>query len=588
MDERRIKDIINAYSRSRQHHPYADYGNKVHVVTAVDCPVYKCTVTTQYEKRSKKSVTNPFKGGSVKPQTVTDLGQVKAWGFKLSQPQEFVDKKTFIKVDGSQTVATCNFCQGKGKNTCYQCHGVGESTCSNCGGKGDMSCPDCNGTGWQLCPECNGSRRVACPKCGGSKGHYEEKTIRESYYENGQLKYRDKKEKHWVSCYYCSGSGYRECMRCHDTRMLKRGYITCRACGNMGHIQCSNCGGTGKNTCRNCSGKGFLTCNTCQGYGQNETYFQVDRELYSETLRKFVCDSRVESFAMNGKYSSSVVFDSREDALGTCLWPENARCSSALDRLVAQSTNDSGKILFQQARVRKADTVYVEYTFDGKSYSGIICDNVFHTEHSPIDDYTEGLLEKAESKFKMGSSVAALKAIEKAKLAGMDSDDFSELQTKARLHINTMFNLGVSAMFWIIALFFTPILFNFYSNLNPVAPWAIVTNNPAWWCHGAVAITQCIIFLTAIILAKAFISDTEAWRKKHDSIWAYVLIGMAKYLLICLAILAVMVAANYAGLSMLTSWIGGLAWWVVKLVISIIFIAVMLVVTIVKKIFALI
>ena len=53
-------------------------------------------------------------------------------------------------------------------------------------------------------------------------------------------------------------------------------------------------------------------------------------------------------------------------------------------------------------------------------------------------------------------------------------------------------------------------------------------------------------------------------KAKFRTVFGYVLSGIGIYLLISVIILAVLVAANYFGLSVITSWIGYLAWLVLR------------------------
>ena len=149
-------------------------------------------------------------------------------------------------------------------------------------------------------------------------------------------------------------------------------------------------------------------------------------------------------------------------------------------------------------------------------------------------------------------------------------------------HLNTLYNLGTDLTFWLIALFVTPFLYNFYSDLNPGARYVFFTNDPTWPPYGWLPDMQCIVFLIALWLIKFLINNEDHSKKRHGSVFTYVLFGMGKYLLIAIGVLAVLLAANYFGISVLTGWVGYLSWRLIRLALIVLVMGILLLIAILK------
>lgn len=589
MKEQEIRRIVNEYSRETAGHPFKDYGNDIKITVNDDCTIFECIVRTQYEERNTEEKCRPYRGGAIAPQKYFSLRDINAWAFNLKVPEDFTDKNTDIEVQGSARVQQCFPCSGKGSRVCTTCLGKSREKCPVCHGNyKHLSCETCNGTGYVLCPTCRGQCEVYCDKCSG-KGTIRYKTREQQYQWDYRLNKQVLKEvevERTKNCEACHGRGHWRCGTCRDTTE-KRGYVRCRTCGNMGYVTCTNCT-QGEILCKTCSGKGSLVCSSCQGAGQNEFRYIVKRSLREETLRSYVCDKRVIEFAEGYDLTyQDVDFNTRQSSLGENLFPENVRCSSALSKLVGKSAPDSGRILFQEATVQHVETVYLEYEYDGDEYSGIICDGYFYPDNSPIDDWSADLVKNAEKKMKMGSSASSLKMLDQAEMAGADSDDISALRSKVFTKLENIHAAGVSTAFWFFVVVVTPIVYNFYSKLNPVAPWAIVSNNPGWRFYGLLPLVQTLLFLGLLLAARIMLYDrsSTASRKSHSSIWVYFAGGFGGFFLAGLVALAVLVAVNYFGLSIITSFILGIAIIIVAFVITIVFLLLKWVFGLIARIF---
>ena len=572
MREQDVRQAVNRYSRETSGHPFEDYGDEVKIRVNDDCTVYECIVQTQYEERETAEKKRPYKGWDIAPQKYFSIKEVSAWAYNLKTPEDFTDKKTYIDVTGSARVESCRSCSGKGRSVCSTCGGNAKETCPVCHGNyNHLTCSTCGGTGYVICPTCGGRTEIYCDKCGG-KGQISKKRSVQKHVWNYNLQKDELKtveESYTETCSACHGQGHWRCGTCRDT-IEKRGYVRCRACGNTGHVTCSNCS-QGYIICKTCAGKGELVCSYCEGQGRNEIRYIVNRELSSDTLRSYVCDKRVREFAEDYDLTYDAVdFSVRQKALGEELFPENVRCSSALGKLVAKAAPSEGRVLFQEATVRHVATTYVEYEYDGESYSGVVCQGEFYPDGSPIDDWAAGLVESAEKKMKRGSSAATLKMLDQAQEAGADIDEIKAIRSKAYDKLDKIHSAGVSTAFWFTLVVITPIVFNFYDALNPVAPWAIVTNNPDWGFFGMVPLTQTLIFLAAALVIRALFKEVSegAHIKSHNSIWIYFAKGFAGFLGASLGALAALVFLNYLGLSAITTFILGVIITVVAFVIA--------------------
>ena len=573
MKESRVREAVNRYSRRTSGHPFEDYGDKIKITANDDCTIYECKVRTQYEDRSVEEKRRPYKGWEVASRKYFNIHDVKSWAFNMKMPSDFIDKKTFIEVEGSARVESCGRCSGKGRSVCSVCGGNAREKCPVCGGNyNHLTCSACGGSAWIECPSCHGSGRIACTYCGGTGSITEtvsEYRIHWDYTLKKQVgKYEDVKKTR--SCPRCTG-GYLECRTCHDSRMFgKRGYVPCRTCGNVGYVTCDNCT-QGYIVCKNCGGNGQLVCSTCQGEKQNEFRYIINRTLEQDTLTSYICDERLRGFTEKNRLTYDTVdFNVRETSLGEVLYPENVRCSSALGKLVAKSKPKNGKILFQEATVQHVEATWLEYEINGNAYTGVICSGVFYPAGSPIDDWSSKLVGKAGKNLERGSSVATLKMLDQAQRAGADMNELRTLRSKAYDKLDRIHAAGVSTAFWFTVVAITPFVFNFYDKLNPVAPWAIVTNNPNWGFFGMVPLCQTLIYLAIVLCIRAaFVGVSEgAHIKQHSSVWIYFAKGFGLFMLSVLGAFVALALLNYLGLSIVTTFVLGVAITAIALAIA--------------------
>ena len=585
MEESKIRQSINAYSRTKQGHPYLDYGNKVKITGNEECLVMSCSLRTQYESRRVYKTIRPHLGGAVGPHTISDPKNINPWDMQLDEPTDFVKKEDEYAVKGSQWVDACSICSGKGESTCSACQGHGREICPECHGSKKERCEACDGTGFVLCPECHGEVIIHCQKCNSSGTiRY---TVREQKYEynyqtqKNELKFVD--VPHTKQCDACGGRGSWRCGRCRNT--TRKGYITCSACGNMGYTTCQTCKGQGELVCDSCSGRGKITCKNCKGHGQMLHGIAVEQTLDEQLQRQYLGDKRVLDLATKIQLYGTYMLKERGEDLKKNLIPSEPKCNTIINDFFDNAERNDAEILFQEAKVMRCPMHFITYTFEGETYTGIIHHDTFYPNNSPIDDFATSLVDKAEQKSRHGSSIDTLNLLDQAETVGADRKKINSLREKAEQHLDVLYKTGVDLVFWLLALFFTPVLFNFYSNINPVAPWAILANNPTWAGYKLVAVTQCIVFLLAIFLLKRALSQRDRSGHRFRSIWAYILVGMAKYLGLSFVILLILMALNYSGFSILTAFFAIIIDWLLKIILTLVVWVILLMKTLVEKIF---
>lgn len=611
MEEKKIRDLINAYSRNvvsfnnnggvreythegvvtvkagkkympQSSHPYQDYGDHVSIKVNDECPIRICRLTTQYESRTVYKFIRPYLGKKLVPCTCESMESVKPWNFDLDEPNDFVDKSDSYDVEGSQWKDTCQTCKGKGDEQCYKCYGKGRMDCPDCQGRGEWRCGTCDGSGRRTCSSCGGQGNVKCPSCNGYGYTWVDQTYQESEWRtiNGERRFVlvPKTRKVQQTCRECQGRRKITCKSCNGY-----GKYSCSSCNGKGYITCKTCKGEKILTCSVCSGKGRLVCKNCKGHREMLHGFAIRQQLDSEAQKRYVGDNRVLDWAKKANLCGVYELKTREKRkLNHDLFGKDSKCNAVLNGFLDETGRSDSNIIFQEASVLRCDVQYVVYNFEGKQYAGVIHQDVFYPFGSPIEDFADELIEKSEKKLAHGSSADALRLINQAgKAVGVNSR-IRELRVKAEKHLDSIYSLGVELMFWLLALLFTPVLFNFYSNFNPVASWAVMANNPTWNSYHVLAFTQCLIFLVTILLLRIMIGDNSPSKHEYRSIWSYMLLGMGKYLGACILALVVLVGLNYVGLSIGTSWIVHIVIWALGLLLLLIIGIVAIVVKIVK------
>ena len=544
----RVKDLVNRYAANSKGHPFGSYGDQIKLEKYELCPIYVVELHTQYDNRPINAKQYPYRGGSYGPRQFYKASEIDAWSYNLLTTEKFVHNGKSFEVTGSHHVETCTPCGGKGSVTCPTCGGEGDLRCSTCGGSGSVSCSSCGGKGYSTCSSCGGSGHK-------SESHTEQYVSR---WEDGHPIYATRTVTKTVNCSSCGGSGRHRCS----------------SCGGSGSKTCSSCGGRGRLTCSRCSGRGRITCGVCQGQGKNVHCYSIDQELRDLLSNAYFHDEKVARIAeimdKRGDYRGDRMFEFQAPSLGKGVFSGESEMAARLDSMIVQHAgrvNGTCHILFQMADILRCETWWVEYTYKGRRYNGVIYQDQFMAGVSPITEYADKILKDADKKLGGLGTVKARELLDQAEDLNVYGSGarINSLRMLVSKHLNTLYNLGTDLMFWLIALFVTPFLYNFYSDLNPVARYVFFTNDPTWPPYAWLPAMQCILYLGLLWFVKVMLNETDHSKQRHRTVFGYVLSGIGLYLLIAVGILAVMMGLNYLGLSVLTSWTGHLAWQVIKI-----------------------
>lgn len=574
-NEKTVRSAVNAYSNKTEQHPFHNYGKDIKIKSYSFCPTYISTLVSEYDSREKYRSMVPYRGQNISNLIFHDLSEVKLWNFSLQQTTSFTDSTKEYTVTGSETIHDCATCRATGETTCGTCHGTKE-----------VICPKCNGTARIDCSTCHGSGKLDCKTCHGNGYVYKSGTrqVWKQYmdYSDGKMKGRYENESYI----------YRT--NCTD---CDHGKVQCSNCGGYGDFECSRCDGTGTIPCGTCGATGKVTCSTCKGYKRNVHFYSIRQKLYSETLSSQNYDVRVRNIRsfydfLNG-YSSTCVLSLKENRLKTSLLPDLPSVSGSIDSLLSKSWSRETQfthLLFQRIDVQRVDSWYLEYSYKGKDYSGVICSGVFYPGASPITEYADSLVENAEKAIGKHGVIKAGKLLDNAeelKVHGKMSD-IAQLKAKVQAHLNVLFSAGSMLSMWMLLLFLIPVLFNFYNSINPTLSYLGFMQNTSFWGYSALPLTQTLIAAFLLDCAKARVDmwfEHGAMRKKIGNEVLCFLWGLVSNLLLSSVFIVGFVALNIVGLSLLTSLVGAAVFFVVKLVLGILLLAIVLIVKLFKAIF---
>ncbi len=580
-EERHIRDLVNAYSHTADTDRFRDFGDDIEITDCTHYYISECRFDSQLDKREVEKHEQPYTGSSLKALTVTSLSQVDRWRFEMGPLSRgrFQNTTDHLTVPGSEYVEICHTCRGDGKENCPTCTGKGRR-------KGYHKCPTCGGSGEEGCSNCHGSGSISvkCTSCGGSGGRNETRTRRKSDYQpyrdssgvHYRLVYVDENYSTWVPCSRCNGNGTVS--------------SNCGRCGGRGKVTCSRCNGDGEVPCRTCSATGRVTCNTCEGRKKLLHSLRIEQTLEKASDNQlYISDvlwKEVKEFPWREQCRTELVFEKVDTRIAHGIYPENEDYNDSFNEFIdAHAGLESQRchIRFQRAAVTRYHFHQLKYNYNGKSYTGYILGNTFYPVVSPITEYAGDLIHSAESSLKHRSAVDARRKLKEAQSLHVEGTDstIEKLLEKVNAHLNVITRLGLKIMFWLVVLFATPFVFQYYDAINPVLPYASFINSTDWFAYDHLPAAQCIIFIFALYLTKAGSVETDYSKLDYNHALVYLARGMGEILLYALVIFVLLAAINYLGLGILTSIAMWLLWWVIKIV----FFIVVIIIALVMKLF---
>ncbi len=118
------------------------------------------------------------------------------------------------------------------------------------------------------------------------------------------------------------------------------------------------------------------------------------------------------------------------------------------------------------------------------------------------------------------------------------------------------YKAGIDAVFWLMALVVSPMVFSYYDQFNPVLQWASSANDPRSLVYGVLPMSQCALLLGALWLLRLAVL-----RKPASAATRSVLKAMGIYFALAAAATAALLLLNLSGIDLITSFAGWAASW---------------------------
>jgi len=144
-------------------------------------------------------------------------------------------------------------------------------------------------------------------------------------------------------------------------------------------------------------------------------------------------------------------------------------------------------------------------------------------------------------------------------------------------HINDIAQLGHNIVFWLVALFATPYVLQFYDGVNPVLPYASFVNRPDWFAYDYLPVAQVLVFLYFFIMMKGYLLETDYSKLDLNHTYLYFALGIVKTLVGAVLLFVLLAAVNYLGLVILSAIGMWVLWWIIKVVFFIVIILIVLI-----------
>lgn len=566
--EQEFRSLVNKWAKNTPHHPYGNLGSDIKIDAIWYKPAYPIHIKSQFEERSKEKGHEPFRNQEIPEQVYYKTSDFNAWDIELPELSGFKDESKNYYVQGSQHVEDCFKCNAKGWIICVQCHGETTVTCPRCSGRGKVNCGNCGGSGKRNCRTCSGagytsrqvqrSRQVWVQGSGNSSsgGYY-----RTEYYNETV---RD-------SCSNCGGTGKRPCSTCNGS-----GKVTCRNCSGNGYVTCPRCGGSGRNTCP-----------VCEGETQLMHYLYVQRDL--NTMDKQSCIIHSEVFDRFPQYldeyrnySSKRIFKEKATQLADNIIPEDCHLNKFINDFLAthHEAKKSDHILqYEQVKVSRIETWELHYSFKGKSYVMVFIgdEKELIPGESPISDIALDYWREGVQAAKLMRNSSALSKLKKAKDINTYEvrDRVNEAVEKLKLKVNQAYRAG--SLLALLLLLFPGgfIFYNYYSQVNFVLPFVSFINSPDHFLFGFHIWSQTIISLLLVFAARSTSNHTlSKLENKIPSVILRLILAFVFTVVLAFVYTSIWAGLNVIGIGLIVTFIGWLTYWVIKLILIVLGLAI--------------
>ena len=451
--ESRIRQAVNAYADGIPNNPLTTLGDDIGISHVSLRPMYTLKVDTQYERRWKDDFDVPYRGKA--GHYVPDK---PVWNLNLcAAPSTLTDVTHKHVIQDSEQIYTCPTCSGRGKVTCSNCGGDGTVTCSSCNGRGKTTCSSCGGKGSNRCYSCNGS--------GTAKRQRQETHYRGNITELVTIH-------ETIPCSSCGGRGSKTCTSCRG-----RGSFTCSRCNGNGEVKCSKCGGDGR-----------VTCHTCAGQSRMIRYRAVMQEFSFNHNTQYVSDTSMfdsgEFADIHSHYKGYEVYEetnSRGRITSEKLAELNSQMAGFLDKMLSQEAKSGYSIIYQNLTITRLDAYYIEYTYRGTTYQGVLLNDAFLPgKKSPISEHAHQVMDNTVIYMRRRMFPQAWhlsKIADDMNVYGTHwrSRKLLDIAKRKMRHLHEM---GAALAFIPIVLFGVPCIYHFYDAYNPVLKFMAHANDP--------------------------------------------------------------------------------------------------------------
>lgn len=434
-EELRFRKLFNQWAASISGYNRNNLGNELKIVEVYNSPIYRCSITTQYDHRELNMKYKRVNGKVCPPRTIERASQIDRWGmFPLPTIYTNIDKSYYVS--GSEYITNCPTCSGAGR-----------VNCSKCGGKGKITreivkeriCSACKGYGYTYITK----HRKEQQKVLDTDGKY-------------RFRYVDKEYSEKVTCQACGGN-------------RKFTDITYR------DEPCSECHSSGK-----------VTCSTCYGDGKMIHYWQLTKHQYCQSFTEYRFPSvisyedaqKMESLVERPNYAWENIEILRSD--NGRFSNENLIGKPLIGKIIAKfpskvEHNLNTAVCFSDIKVEMRSARTVVYQVDGEQYSCMVLigdEWKLLTINSPISKKVNSLKESVNEycrKHQYGKAWALLQEVNKYPQAGSKEAQMQQ-ELEERMAMMTKFGANIALVLCTLGL--SPLLYLLYGPYKFYAFWS--------------------------------------------------------------------------------------------------------------------
>lgn len=519
--KRDLTEAMDSYANSRDGHPHRDLGRKSTITVVSAQYSYRFIRETLVDARSIKTEEVPFRiGDKCKPADEAARASFDIWKYDFKGAAEMKDGEDLIDLESILGAYVC--------------------TCGTCGGRGSWTCSECGGYGRVICPRCKGSRRlyVRCDECDG--------------YGQVEVLIHDGTgvgESRWVDCPKCDGR--------------RQVLITCPRCGLDGRLRCDVCGGTGIYVCRHCDGAKEV---------KQIPYLESTRKVFrragkSEPDIPKNIGLKIQEREGMKVFDSSVPFSTPTPVEGA---DEINRQYQHWTFEIGGNLNSGRRATSNRLTVYSCEFYLFDYTYNNVQYYGYCKDRAFFPVTSPIAEFSSKLIDKTDAKLRQWSIKDARKTIHEASRLNVatNAEKVQRRLDAIENYFGSYYNFGLSVMFWVAMLLLMPFNFFYYSEFNPVLPFAVVQNVPDSWLYSMTPLVQTIVYIAILLAGKQYFKENG--KAHYESHVSNFLLGNSHMLLVSLCGLVALALINFLGIGLVGDFVGGAALTVIGLILGII------------------